>query len=280
MTDKLILRKPIIDYSELLILVLLTGVTIYFRFEITLLTISNFVWFIYTIYKTNQRLKDREPKIIISKEGVKYCDDDIQIDWKQIKYIYIDSKTEGSGKNTNSIPYLKIEYGNKTIFKKIYDYQFSYRKLERLIETYWGRKIGSKSEKLDNNVITSLNSSNSPEIIDNIKIYKRINILSMLLILIVSLSFWIFLQVKFTFPYFIAIGAPFTFASMFAFMKIQEKKLRNSRPMINLTDEEFLSLLIKYQVKNENSPQATKSGLIGLVVIGIIISIISYLINQ
>ncbi|MCZ4694617.1 hypothetical protein DWB61_06145 [Ancylomarina euxinus] len=280
MTEKLILRKPIIDYSELLILVIFTGATIYFRFEITFLTISNLVWFTYTIYKTNQRLKDREPKIIVSKEGIKFCDDDIQIDWEHIKYIFVDSKTVGSGKNANNIPYLRVEYGNRTISKKIYDYQFSYRKLERLIETYWGRKIGNKSEKLDNDVIKSLNSSNSPEIIDNIKIYKRINILSMLLILIVSLSFWIFLQVKFTFPYFIAIGVPFTFASMFVFITTQEKKFRNSTPMNNLTDEEFLSLLIKYQVKNENSPQATKSGLIGIGVIGIIISLISYLISQ
>lgn len=280
MTEKLIFRKPIIDYSELLILVILAGASIYFSFQITLLTISALAWLLITIYRAKQRLKDTEPKIIISKQGILFCEDNLLVDWNSINYIYIDSKTVGRGKNAQSIPYLRVEYGKRIISKKIYDYQFSYRKLERLIETFWGRKIGTKSQKLDIDVTKSLKSSNAEEIINKIKVFKRINILSGLLILIISLSFWVYLQVESTFPYFIAIGVPFTFMAMFVFADIHEKNFRNRKPMIDLTDEEFLSLLIKYQVKSKNAPDAKKSGMIGFGVIGAIIAIISYLVNQ
>jgi uncharacterized protein YneF (UPF0154 family) len=93
-------------------------------------------------------------------------------------------------------------------------------------------------------------------------------------------SVMIYLQVRFSFHYFIAIGIPAIVLSMWLIMQTTERNLKNNDTINKLTEEELNDLLIMYSLKTENQKQNTKSSFIFFAVISIVIAIITYVITK
>ncbi|MCT4645456.1 MAG: hypothetical protein N4A74_10765 [Carboxylicivirga sp.] len=270
---QLILRKDLINPYELFILLVLIAALVFFsNSESNFIPFVSIVGIIVLGYRGMMRAKDRKPKIIIDKRGIELVGSKELHHWNDIKYAFVKYKTEGSGKNTESIAYLYIEAKRTKRMVKIEDFNYSRKRLKSTIEFYSGRDIGDESDLLRDQLKKELpDITNLGEVMGLFSSYKTrliwISILIVLFMIVIGA-----VGSYSSIPYAFASCFTSAFVIMWIFMILHENGFRKNDVIRKLRNNEYKLLVTKFNVDYRKE----KSGIIAFIVIGLVIFIIAY----
>ncbi|MFA8434275.1 MAG: hypothetical protein ACEPOZ_07140 [Marinifilaceae bacterium] len=278
--DKLILKNALIKIDDFLTFGALGVIIFYSSKNIkSIWTLFLVALCIFLIYKFTKRIKNRNPQIIIDKDGIELCEEQVFFKWNKINYAYIKAHSKGSGQNAESIDYFHIRTNNKVTTKRIDDLQYSSKLVKKTIEFYSGRDIADASIKFRNEISKILSNNNSTkEIIDAFSKIKHRQIMLSILIILSILGSSIYLQMQIDFPYCFGIGFVTTGATCIIVGPLEEKRFRRKRYISDLTDEQFDKIAMKFQLKNPNNGQTAGMIFLGVVAIGIFV--LSYFLSK
>lgn len=277
--DRLIIKNALIKIDDILSIGGL-GVLFFFSLEDikSVWTLLLIALCIFLIYNFTKRLKNRNPQIIIDKNGIEFCNEQVFLKWDKINYAYIKAHSEGSGQSARSVDYFHITTNNKVTTKRIDDLKYSSKLVKETIEFYSGRDIADDSIKSRNEISKILIKNNSTkEISDAFSKFQHKQIWLILPFLSI-LGASVYVQLQVDFPYCVGIGFITSVLIPTIIGKLEEKRFRRKRYISDLTDAQFEKIAMKYQLKQPKKELIGHMIILGLLAIGIFV--LSYFVSK
>lgn len=229
---------------------------------------------IFYSYDFIKRLLNRSPQIIIDKNGIQICKDQLVIPWRTIKSAQ--AKFQAPDKER-----LYISTHEKELELRLDSYKYSLTQINETIEFFTGKRIERYKDKIKSDVLKVL--INKEKIDEVMGLFSRFQTRFTIFGLAFSfglISVAIFLQTISTFSYVFALGFVFTVVFVFSYVKFDRQRFRQKEVIRELTDSEFDAIALIYDIKDKKNRKREIIGysLLGLLSIGIFI--ISYLASR
>ena len=225
---------------------------------------------IFYSYDFIKRLLDRKPQIIIDKNGIQICKDDLVIPWKNIK----NAQAKFYSRNKEILLINAVE---KEFEISLNEYKYSETDINKTIEFFTGKRIESIKDKIKSDVLRVLiNKENVDQVMG---LFSRFQTRFIILGLLFSLglpSIAVYLQTISSFPFVFAFGFVFTVVFVICYVKYDRLRFRQKEEIRELTDMEFDAIALIYDIKDKKNKKGETIGYSFLVFITIGIFIISY----
>lgn len=276
MYDKLIIRNAILKIEDIFGISGLLVLVYFAIIEKTIVWLSIILGLlIFFFYIFLKRLNNRKPQIIIDKRGIEFPQDMEFYGWDDIKFAFIRVQVKGYGKYSEVIENFHVVTQKTELKKRINDLKYSPKLVKETIDYYSGRKIGDYKDKFRHEINQIVKGKNTLEISNIFSEYYRKMVLFNFLLFFGAIGLSIYLQFKTSFPYFFGIGFIVIIMLLFLLNSIFESRLRNNRLLIKLTNKQFNSLAIQYNIKYPKKQLINYIVILGI--FAVIIFIISYI---
>jgi len=231
------------------------------------------VLLLYVIYSLINRLKDRQPGIVIDKYGIQLKSENKSFTWELINDAQVEDLTGGH-------IILRLKTKNSYFETDLSNFETTSYKIEEAIVFFSKGKISGRETKFFENISDIVNDKRNLQIIITLfKQHKRKGLWAGTLIFFGGLALSIYLQVSYSFPFSFAIGWSTILIVLYLYFKKTESTLRHSNKINGLTDNQFNEIAIKFKLRNKDDKKNKRYAMMFMVFISIGIFIISYFLS-
>ena len=118
-------------FSCIGVMLILADTTILLVFSILL-----FLFPVFRIIQTAKRITDKEPKIVIDKNGIDFIFDQSKYQWEEIENVSVEKHYEGWGRSRGYVYYLHLQVNNQELTCSLKDYKLNIHMLKKIIKYY------------------------------------------------------------------------------------------------------------------------------------------------
>lgn len=220
---------------------------------------SLFVWLFVAILLYNgwniyKRLRNRSDKLVIDKEGICFCEDNLFYPWNDVKYAYIRKVKEGSGKETRFVDYFHVDTDEFETELCMDTLDYDADQIVRVVEYLSGRDIGELQDKVNDETRDLLgNALDVDDVAEAMKSFFKRQKLYGYLFLFIPMGTACYFQFAWQLHYSLAVGMTVMVMAMLLTERVMMTALRNHPMLCRLDDDKFQEMLGSYaEMYNED----------------------------